>query len=212
MHRSYQPLKPVTNRYLQQRWDQNDYENHRKKVSCSLPTVDNKGTRTPTHIQLKLKKLQLQDERLSTIDRDNRLLASKLAHIVHSKGLLDHQNEYHLRSLNADKRRAEHLLVGHQNQGIYQRIISRQSDYRRQLWLDDWERAERLRDNITRYPRGPVEKKASLHHRSSRKVKFAAVGGSELSSSCSNSVTTETTKTDDDDILPQSSDSSFSDD
>lgn len=49
--------------------------------------------------------------------------------------------------------------------------------------------------------------------RSSRKVKFAAVGGSEPSSSCSNSITTETTKTDDDDdVLPQSPDSSFSDD
>lgn len=36
MHRSYQPLKPVTNRYLQQRWDQNDYENHRKKVSVKV--------------------------------------------------------------------------------------------------------------------------------------------------------------------------------
>lgn len=32
MHRSYQPLKPVTNRYLQRRWDQHDYDNHRKKV------------------------------------------------------------------------------------------------------------------------------------------------------------------------------------
>ena len=32
MHRSYQPLKPVTNRYLQQRWDQSNYENHRRKV------------------------------------------------------------------------------------------------------------------------------------------------------------------------------------
>lgn len=32
MHRSYQPLKPVTNRYLQQRWDQNNYEDHRRKV------------------------------------------------------------------------------------------------------------------------------------------------------------------------------------
>lgn len=116
MHRSYQPLKPVTNRYLQQRWDQNRYENHRKKVSmkveecrartevqvqvllcwfplvtlgnygsnalgasvdvhlrhrghaglrlpvqvsCALPAVDNKGLRTPAHIQLKLKKLQV---------------------------------------------------------------------------------------------------------------------------------------------------------
>lgn len=53
--------------------------------------------------------------------------------------------------------------------------------------------------------------------RSSRKVKFAAVGGSEPSSICSNSIATETTKTDDaddddDDVLPQSPDSSFSDD
>ena len=40
---------------------------------------------------------QLQDERLSIIDRDNRLLASKLADIVCSKGLVDHRNQYHLR-------------------------------------------------------------------------------------------------------------------
>lgn len=85
MHRSYQPLKPVANRYLQQRWDQEDYQNHRQKVrkggaegggpglrrcstglhlpvqvSCSLPAVDTRGTRTPAHIQLKLKKLQVR--------------------------------------------------------------------------------------------------------------------------------------------------------
>ncbi|TKS72900.1 Proteoglycan 4 [Collichthys lucidus] len=131
MHRSYQPLKPVTNRYLQQRWDQNNYDNHRRK---------------------------LQDERLSVIDRDNRLLASKLSNIVCSKGLVEHQNHYHLRSLNVNKRREELLLVSRQNQAIYQRITSRQSEYRRQLWLDDWERAERRRDDISRYPRGLVEK------------------------------------------------------
>lgn len=55
--------------------------------------------------------------------------------------------------------------MGRQNQGIYRRIVSRQSEYRRQLWLDDWERAERLRDNITRYPRGPAEKQVSSNHR-----------------------------------------------
>uniref|UniRef100_A0A672YKI5 Si:ch211-284k5.2 n=1 Tax=Sphaeramia orbicularis TaxID=375764 RepID=A0A672YKI5_9TELE len=147
MHRSYQPLKPVTNRYLQQRWDQNNFDNHRRKVTSALPVVDNKGTRTPTHVQLKLKKLQLQDERLSVIDRDNRLLASKLANIVCSKGLVDHKNH-----LNSDKRKEELLLVGRQNQAIYQRIMSRQSEYRHQLWLDDWERAARRRDDISRYP------------------------------------------------------------
>ncbi|XP_037622362.1 uncharacterized protein CFAP97D1 [Sebastes umbrosus] len=188
MHRSYQPLKPVTNRYLQQRWDHNNYESHRGKVCSALPVVDNKGARTPAHVQLKLKKLQLQDERLSIIDRDNRLLASKLANIVCSKGLVDHQNQYHLRSLNADKRREEFLLVGRQNQAIYQRITSRQSEYRRQLWLDDWERAERRRDGISRYPPGLAEKQ-----RSHRKVKFAAVEGSDRSTSCSHSDRTDRT-------------------
>nr|XP_043892952.1 uncharacterized protein CFAP97D2 [Solea senegalensis] len=186
MHRSYQPLKPVTNRYLQQRWDQNNYENHRRKVSFALPTVDNRGTRTPAHVQLKLKKLQLQDERLSTIDRDNRLLASRLTSIVSSKGLVDQHNQYHLRSLNIDKRREELLLVSRQNQAIYQRLTSRQSEYRRQLWLDDWERAERLRDNISQYPRGLADKR-----RSNRKVKFAAVRDSEWSASSSKADTHE---------------------
>uniref|UniRef100_A0A3Q3JTK8 Uncharacterized protein n=1 Tax=Monopterus albus TaxID=43700 RepID=A0A3Q3JTK8_MONAL len=126
----------------------------------ALPVVDTKGMRTPAHIQLKLKKLQLQDEQLSTINRNNRLLASKLADIVCSKGLVDHWNQYYLKSLNADKRREELLLVSRQNQGIYQRITSRQSEYRRQLWLEDWQRAERWRDNISRYPRGLAEKGA----------------------------------------------------
>ncbi|XP_049929816.1 uncharacterized protein CFAP97D2 [Epinephelus moara] len=187
MHRSYQPLKPVTNRYLQQRWDQNNYDNHRRKVYSALPVVDNKGMRTPAHVHLKLKKLQLQDERLSIIDRDNRLLASKLANIVCSKGLVDHHNQYHLRSLNAEKRREELLQVSRQNQAIYQRITSRQSEHRRQLWLDDWERAERRRNDISRYPQGLGEKQ-----RSHRKVKFAAVEGSERMTSCSNTDTDRT--------------------
>ncbi|KAM9352411.1 sperm axonemal maintenance protein CFAP97D1 [Symphorus nematophorus] len=183
MHRSYQPLKPVTNRYLQQRWDQNNYENHRRKVSSALPVVDNKGMRTPAHVQLKLKKLQ--DERLSIIDRDNRLLASKLADIVCSKGLVDHRNPYHLRSLNADKRREELLLLSRQNQAIYQRITSRQSEYHRQLWLDDWQRTERRLDDISRYPRGLAQKQ-----RTHRKVQFAAEG-SERTTSCSNTDRTD---------------------
>lgn len=32
MHKSYQPLKPATNKYLQKKWDQTRYEEHRNKV------------------------------------------------------------------------------------------------------------------------------------------------------------------------------------
>ncbi|XP_028286093.1 uncharacterized protein CFAP97D1 [Parambassis ranga] len=189
MHRSYQPLQPVTNRYLQQRWDQNVYKNHRSKVSSALPAVDTNGMRTPTHIQLKLKKLQLQDERLSIIDRDNSLLATKLANIVCSKGVVDNRNQYYMKSLNVNKRREELQLISHQNQAIYQRITSRQSEYRRQLWLNDWERTERQLNDISRYPRRLMDKQ-----RFHRKVKFAAVEGSEQSSSYNSSNTNRTNR------------------
>lgn len=39
----------------------------------------------------------MQDEQQSRVDRDNRLLASRLVDIVHSKGLVDHHNQYQLR-------------------------------------------------------------------------------------------------------------------
>uniref|UniRef100_A0A3P8ZEJ9 Uncharacterized protein n=1 Tax=Esox lucius TaxID=8010 RepID=A0A3P8ZEJ9_ESOLU len=154
MHKAYQPLKPATNKYLQKKWDETRYEHHRNKVSTARPMVDTKGMRTPAHIQLKLKKLQLQDERMAIIEKDNHLLSSKLCDIVRSKGLVDHINHYPEKSLNADKRRDELLQVTRQNQAIYQRITACQSDYRRQLWVDDWERVERRRDDIARYPQG----------------------------------------------------------
>ncbi|KAM9854861.1 uncharacterized protein CFAP97D2 [Aulostomus maculatus] len=179
MHRSYQPLKPVTNRYLQQRWDQRDLENHHRKVSSALPVVDTTGVRTPAHIQLKVKKQQ--GERLSIIDRDNRLLASRLADILASKGQVDHRNQYQRRSLNADKRWEELLLVSRQNQAIYQRITSRRSEYSRQLWLDDWQKAVRRCKDISCYPQGHAN-----NQKSTRKEKFAAVKRTDQSESSSN--------------------------
>ncbi|KAI1904395.1 hypothetical protein AGOR_G00005200 [Albula goreensis] len=171
MHRAYQPLKPATNKYLQQKWDQTRYEEHINKVKTSQPMVDTKGIRTPAHIQLKLKKLQAEEDKLAIIERDNHLLSSKLADIMRSKGLVDHRNDYPERSLNSEKRREELLQVTRQNQAILQRITARKSEYQRRAWEEDWEKAERRRDDIARYPRG-----VSNQQRTKKKVKF---GGSE---------------------------------
>ncbi|KAL4622740.1 hypothetical protein GN956_G20215 [Arapaima gigas] len=152
MHRAYQPLKPCTNKYLQKKWDQDNYEQHRSKVREARAVVDTKGASTPVQVQLKLKKHQLKEERLSIIERDNRLLSIKLLDIARSKGLMDHRNHYSERSLNGAKRRGELLLVTHENQAILQRISARQSEYRRHHWEEHWERVECCRDNISRYP------------------------------------------------------------
>uniref|UniRef100_A0A4W4GCJ9 Uncharacterized protein n=1 Tax=Electrophorus electricus TaxID=8005 RepID=A0A4W4GCJ9_ELEEL len=161
MHKAYQPLKPATNKLLQKKWDQTCYEEHRKKVKEVKPVVDIKGIPTPTHVQLKLKKTQVQEERQAIIERDNQLLASRLARIGHSKGLIDHRNDYPERSLNSERRREQLLQVTRQNQAIYQRITARESEYRRELWVEDWERVERRRDDIACYPRGVANKQVN---------------------------------------------------
>ncbi|XP_072529499.1 sperm axonemal maintenance protein CFAP97D1 [Salminus brasiliensis] len=193
MHKAYQPLKPATNKYLQKKWDQTRYETHRKKVKDAKPIVNTKGIQTPTHVQLKLKKVQVQDERQAIIDRDNQLLVSRLAGIERSKGLIDHRNEYPERSLNAERRRGQLQQVTRENLAIYQRITERESEYRRGLWEDDWEKVERRRDDIARYPRGVANKQ-----RSSKNVKFSGgtPGPSQSSSSRTEDEHDETTEDD----------------
>ncbi|KAL6474480.1 hypothetical protein MHYP_G00180410 [Metynnis hypsauchen] len=193
MHKAYQPLKPATNKYLQKKWDQTHYEAHRKKVKEAKPIVDTKGIRTPTHVQLKLKKTQVQEERQAIIDRDNQLLVSRLAGIERSKGLVDHRNEYPGRSLNAERRREELAQVTRENLAIYQRITARESEYRREVWEEDWEKTERRRDDIARYPRGVADKQ-----RSKKSVKFSrgTSGHSQSSSSRTEDDQDETTEED----------------
>lgn len=158
MYKSYQPLKPATNKFLQQKWDQTQYQEHRNKVKEASPVVDTKGIQTPAHVQHKLKKVQMQEERLSIIERDNRLLSSRLNIISRSKGIVDHWNHSSRCSLNAEKRRENLLQVTNENLAIYQRITTQKSDYRRELWESDWEKVERRRDDIARYPRGLTSK------------------------------------------------------
>ncbi|XP_073724384.1 sperm axonemal maintenance protein CFAP97D1 [Misgurnus anguillicaudatus] len=179
MHKSYQPLKPVTNKYLQKKWDQTHYEDHRSKVRSAKPVVNTRGVQTPAHIQLKLKKQQVEDERRAVIERDNQLLANRLTAITQSKGLVDHWNHYTLNSLNGERRRAELLQVTHENQAIYQRITERKSEYRKELWEENWEKVEQRRDDIARYSRGVTNKQ-----KPNKCVKFSSgsSGGSQSSS------------------------------
>ncbi|MGH0134996.1 UNVERIFIED_CONTAM: hypothetical protein FKN15_008899 [Acipenser sinensis] len=74
MYRAYQPTAPAANKYLQKKWAQSRYEEHRRKVVKARPVVDTKGFQTPAHLHLKLKKLQLEEERLAIIERQPHLV------------------------------------------------------------------------------------------------------------------------------------------
>lgn len=59
--------------------------------------VDTRAPQTYVHMHLKLKKLQLEEERMSTIERDNRILLEKMSLIMRTRGRVENKNDYEYR-------------------------------------------------------------------------------------------------------------------
>ncbi|XP_071991892.1 uncharacterized protein CFAP97D2 [Engystomops pustulosus] len=154
MHRAYQPILPCGNKYLQQKWDKTYYDEHKRKVQSAKPMVDTNSPQTYVHLNLKLKKLKLEEERLTTIERDNRLLLEKMSAIMRTKGRVDNKNNYESKSLNREKREQELLKVSRENQTIGDRLSKCEPQYRVERWHEDWVKAEKYMDSIAKYPRG----------------------------------------------------------
>ncbi|XP_041054450.1 sperm axonemal maintenance protein CFAP97D1-like [Carcharodon carcharias] len=154
MHRAYQPILPSGSKYLQEKWDRACYHDHRRKVKAAKSTIDNNSPETFSHLNLKFKKLKLEEERLSTIERDNQLLLQKMSTIMRTTGRIDNKNEYKLKSLNNEKRQREQLRVNRENKTMRERLKMVQPQYDHLKLHEDWYKAEKLMDHIARYPRG----------------------------------------------------------
>jgi len=151
-HRAYQPITPANNKLLKQRWDQSRFDTHRKKVLSAKAVIDNRPPRTLMHLHCKLKKLQMEEERLATVERDNRILMEKMSFIMRTRGRVDNTNDYVPKSLNKTKRQRELLRITHENQAILKRIMSKEPHYHHRQWLDEWRVNQQYMSNIAKYP------------------------------------------------------------
>nr|XP_028583878.1 uncharacterized protein CFAP97D2 [Podarcis muralis] len=154
MHRSYQPILPCGNKYLQQKWDKATYEEHKRKIQTTKPVVDTCTPRTYGHLHLKLRKLKLEKDRLSIIERENRLLLEKMSRIMRTTGRIDNKNEYKAKSLNRERQEREFRKVSQENHAILERIMNCKPQYTVQKWNEEWQKAENYMNSIARYPRG----------------------------------------------------------
>lgn len=153
MYKSYQSISPCQSRILKERWDRKYYDEHRDKVREAKSMVDTKPPKTYVHLHLKLKKLQLEEERYAVIERDNRILLEKMSQIMRNRGRVDNHNSYVSKSLTREKRQRELLRVTRENQEILKRILAREPEYNHLQWERDWEDNEKFMDSIARYPR-----------------------------------------------------------
>ena len=67
---------------------------HQSIYTIAKAVIDNKPPQTYMHVHLKLKKLQVEEERLATIERDNRILLEKMCYIMRTRGRVDCENDY----------------------------------------------------------------------------------------------------------------------
>ncbi|XP_070607216.1 uncharacterized protein CFAP97D2 isoform X2 [Erythrolamprus reginae] len=130
MHRAYQPILPCGSKYLQQKWDKTTYEEHKKK---------------------------LDQDRLSTIERDNHLLLKKISYIMKTEGRVDNKNEYVSKSLNRQNREREFFRINQENCAILERISKCKSRYSMQEWSEDWQKTTNYMSSITRYSQSLCE-------------------------------------------------------
>ncbi|XP_039600719.1 sperm axonemal maintenance protein CFAP97D1 [Polypterus senegalus] len=180
MHRAYQPVLPSGNKYLQQKWDKAYYDEHIKKVKSAKPMVNTTTPQTYGHLHLKMKKLKLQEERLSIIERDNNLLLEKMSYIMRTSGRIDNKNEYQSKSLNKEKRQRELLQITKENQQILERISQCWPQYSTEKWQEDWEKNEKYMDSIARYPRGWYEE---MHKKNKIRSSVRKANGAEVKTS-----------------------------
>ncbi|CAM4634304.1 unnamed protein product [Caretta caretta] len=153
MSRAYQPILPAASRYLQEKWDKAAYRQHRNKVDSASPAVDTQGLQPPSHLQLNLKRRQLDRERQAVRERDDRIHSARLVAIAQSRGRLDNWNSYSVRSLSSERRRWELAQIGVENQRLAGQLRQQQSEHAREPWERHWERVELIRNGIARYPR-----------------------------------------------------------
>jgi E3 ubiquitin-protein ligase TRIP12 len=95
---------------------------------------------------------KLEEERLATIERDNRILLEKMAHTMRTRGQIDNRNEVIYKSLNKEKRERELLRITKENIEMVKRLQGKKSDLSNEKLARDWQQNLKFMDNISAFP------------------------------------------------------------
>ncbi|XP_004859329.1 uncharacterized protein C17orf105 homolog isoform X3 [Heterocephalus glaber] len=131
--------------------DLDHYLSHQKRLQIVKPTVDTKPPAAHTHLILKLRKLQCEQERIDKIEYENRQLCEKIASMYCGPAKVDCWNSYFSRSLNREMRNRELMRITAENQAILRRLGNCKSHYDRRVSEMDWQNSRRYIRNTTRY-------------------------------------------------------------
>jgi E3 ubiquitin-protein ligase TRIP12 len=186
------------------------------KVDTAKPGIDAAPPETFMHLHLKLKKLQvsyfntsqmlfkmfvifyllfakLEEERLATIERDNRILLEKMSHTMRTRGQVDNRNDAKAKSLSKGRRERELLRITKENLNMFKRINNKKPAISREVHEKEWRKNLKFMDNISTFPEEWYSKEKQSTSRSSQNLKQQTKkSSSEEDSSHEASKSTET--------------------
>lgn len=146
---------PKSNKITYKRYVDKCQQLHRDRLKKIKSTLDNKPPKKHKHLRRNLKREQMMEERFATIERENRILLSKMSEIM-QKNTLDNKNKSikYSHSLNKASRQRELRRITNENQAILQRIQRREPVYNHYQWEEERLANERYLKNIMEYPGG----------------------------------------------------------
>ena len=156
--------QPVASQICADRVNNRNYNAHRQKLSSIKSAIDNQPPKVYPHLYQKLKKAQLEEERCTEIERDNRTLVKRMTEIMQRGSIDQEPPAAKVASLNKVKRRQELSRITQENHALLKRIQERQPTYNHLQWEQDRERSEQLCDRICKYQYRPAGGSPSRTH------------------------------------------------
>lgn len=126
---------------------------HDKKKRTIKSSIDTSAPRVYPHLNLRLKKLQMQAQRDAEIHRANLVLVSKMQDIIYKKQVSDTLiNNKVPRTLNKGIRTKELVRIMDENVRILDRIVTAPSTYNHSRWEREYETNSKFLKNISKFP------------------------------------------------------------
>ncbi|KND03166.1 uncharacterized protein SPPG_02227 [Spizellomyces punctatus DAOM BR117] len=154
-YRHFHMVHPTCNKLLGRRWDMAKRKIHLQRLAKAKSSIDTSPPKEYPHLQHKLKKLQMQEERRAQIEHDNKILVDKMSSIMKLEKKVFGQHPSPLRfahSLNANRRQREVKKVNQDNMAILERLEGRESFYKHEDQVKSRHQTIGYLCNIAAYP------------------------------------------------------------
>lgn len=143
---------PFSNKIVFKRMVDKNRQIHLAKLGNIKSTISRAAPYSFNKATANRKKAQVNEDRLTEIERENKLLLDKLTTIMRSSSQNPAVDQNNTRSLNKDLRKRDLVKITIENQALLRRLQDQRPIYNRQAWNNERKQQEVYLKNISEYP------------------------------------------------------------